>query len=581
MKQLYSIILITICTFINAFSQTISTSTGATSPTPETLYWYEYTPPEGINVNGCNFNWLPTNGQAVVTTSDGTTVGSKFNQRVYLKWTNNILNDGNNIYVSVSLTGCANTSLDGTKTLPVNPKYLPQPIFKTSGGSTITTLNVPCYTPEINLRVEAIADAEYYRWELPAGWSKKGSPGVNLFSTTSPTVDVTTAEGNSNVVIKAYTSIANFNGPSSNLTVTRNPETLTFIANPTVYCNSSKPVTYSVAPIPSATYIWTYPTGWTCSSGCTTNSAVLIPNGQNVSGQQIRVSASSTCGGQTRSTEQSSQTISFSTSTSPEFIVSGPTVVCTSNATFSVPYIAPGIPVTWSVTPTNLFTTSSGTGSTAILNAASSTSFGNAQITFTILNACGTPITLHDDFWVGKPYLSSLTVDGAGVPISCDLGFYETFTGGNHVLTATFFGGSTSPSFLLNSFGSPYVYGGSSGSNFNFNVNSKHINEFEFTISSSLSNPCGSTTTCTYFTNWATFTSPYPNPSNDELSLQLEAAGESKQVSIFNSNQEKVFESGTTEKELVINTAFMPDGYYIVKIMRGSKISTHRLQIKH
>ncbi len=178
------------------FSQTpgaIDFSADADNPIPEKVYWYEFKPPTGWQTTNCNYNWS-TNGQTLVTTSDGNYAGSPFDKRVYIKWLNSPLNnhpDGRK--VTVSLTGCDSTQLIGFEDLTVNPKYLPPPTFQNSGGGTITSLNVPCYTNEITLRIESIPDREFYHWELPIGWSKKGSPGANMFSTTSPTVEVTVA----------------------------------------------------------------------------------------------------------------------------------------------------------------------------------------------------------------------------------------------------------------------------------------------------------------------------------------------------------------------------------------------------
>jgi hypothetical protein len=79
----------------------------------------------------------------------------------------------------------------------------------------------------------------------------------------------------------------------------------------------------------------------------------------------------------------------------------------------------------------------------------------------------------------------------------------------------------------------------------------------------------------------ATITGIFPNPSTNEVNIQLEEAGQQKGILIYNANQEKVFESNTTEKEIVIETTSWPAGNYVVKITRGHRVSTQQLQIKH
>lgn len=260
--------------------------------------------------------------------------------------------------------------------------------------------------------------------------------------------------------------------------------------------------------------------------------------------------------------------------------ITGSSWICTSGNTLALSTIPPNSTFTWQASPANLFAISSGTGSSANLSAANSTVSGQGTITFTISNACGTPVQVSKTVWVGKPYLSSVTYDGMLTPATCS-GLYQSFAPGDHVLTATASGATGNPAFILNSFGSPYVHGDANGSNFNFNVNSKHYNEFEFTISASFSNACGSVSSCTYFTNWATLTGLFPNPSTNEVNLQLGGDNELKNISIYNSSQVKVFESSTTEKELIIGTASFHEGNYVVKIIKGGKISSHHLQIKH
>lgn len=83
-------------------------------------------------------------------------------------------------------------------------------------------------------------------------------------------------------------------------------------------------------------------------------------------------------------------------------IISNSPEVCTSNKNYTLLNIPAGITVTgWSVTPANLFNVSSGTGTTATLRAANSSSAGQATLTFNIRGLCGIA-TVTKSLQVGK-----------------------------------------------------------------------------------------------------------------------------------------------------------------------------------
>lgn len=259
-------------------------------------------------------------------------------------------------------------------------------------------------------------------------------------------------------------------------------------------------------------------------------------------------------------------------------IITGPAVVCNSNTTFTVQN-PDNVPITWVVSGNIDIISGQGTNSLVVKQKQTNNGAGSLQPTLVYCN--NNIVVPQTNVWVGKPYLSSLTYDGQLPPNSCSMGFYQTFTGGDHVLTAIAQGATGNPSLILNTFGSPYVHGDANGNNFNFNTNSKHLNAFEFTISSNFNNACGSASSCTYFTNWASLISPFPNPSESEFMLQLGGEDNLKNIAVYNSTQEQVFTTATTEKELKIGTRQLPDGMYVVKIIIKDKILTYRLQIKH
>ncbi len=83
--------------------------------------------------------------------------------------------------------------------------------------------------------------------------------------------------------------------------------------------------------------------------------------------------------------------------------------LCTTNRSYLLNNLIPGRSATWAVTPTNLFATTSGastsgSGTTVVLRAASGSSSGLATLTFTISagSGCNT-ISVPHQIWVGIP----------------------------------------------------------------------------------------------------------------------------------------------------------------------------------
>lgn len=91
--------------------------------------------------------------------------------------------------------------------------------------------------------------------------------------------------------------------------------------------------------------------------------------------------------------------------------------VCTTNKQFTLTNPIPGRTVTWTVSNTYLFATSggastSGSGTTSTLRAASSNSSGSAVITFTLTQVGCNPVVVTQPIWVGKPGSPSTNPSG-------------------------------------------------------------------------------------------------------------------------------------------------------------------------
>ena len=122
--------------------------------------------------------------------------------------------------------------------------------------------------------------------------------------------------------------------------------------------------------------------------------------------------------------------------------IAGAKSVCTTSKSYTLQNVPAGVNASWTVSPTSLVATSSGTGTTASIRAASSSSSGQATITFTIRggNSC-TATTVTRTIQVGKFTTSQITVSGtvdvcpgnaynytANVPGGHDTGYTYSWT---------------------------------------------------------------------------------------------------------------------------------------------------------
>jgi hypothetical protein len=188
----------------------------------------------------------------------------------------------------------------------------------------------------------------------------------------------------------------------------------------------------------------------------------------------------------------------FSDAADGNYIVGSSLICSSSNSTFTLQLSTPGT-VTWTTSSNATIVSGQGTKTVNIKSNTGASSNGWIQASINL--GCRIVTFPQKSFWAGTPSLTSVTYDGGLTPILC-AGLYQSFTGGDHVLTSVAAGATSNPTFNLNTFGSPYVHGSGNGNNFNFNVNALHT-DIEFTISSYFNNACGTTSTCTYFTNLA------------------------------------------------------------------------------
>ncbi|MBX2967131.1 MAG: T9SS type A sorting domain-containing protein [Cyclobacteriaceae bacterium] len=423
-----------------------------------------------------------------------------------------------------------------------------------------------------------------------------------MFSTTAATVEVTVPEGYSNTSIKVHSSVGSFTGPSTTLPVTRHTDQISITGSPLVYCSSIKPVTYKATHVPGLTYTWTYPSGWSCESGCNASTITLLPDGSDVQGQNVMVRGSITCASQNTQTNTAYVGINFSTALSPDFTISGPLLVCSSGNLFSLANVAPSASITWTATPSNLFTVSSGNGANATLTAANNAN-GQGTLTFTINSNCGNQLQIQRSVWVGLTqylYFSASYSQSHGI-----------------MLSTPYVGGGATAQWSVN---------GVQHAGFDISVQPLCIDDTNqlISISLTLSNQCDSKTVCTQYmfkcppsptlTVWGScgsggggeepeFHEEYqysvsPNPANQLLSISVvtspdsrktseSSTGESKSATTIQSialtdingyvKYSRQYSNGPTKAE--IDVSDLKKGVYILKVSNGKHIETHRVII--
>ena len=210
-----------------------------------------------------------------------------------------------------------------------------------------------------------------YTWAFPAGWTITAGQGTN-------SVTVTAGATAGNVTVTPSNSCGN--GTAQTLALTPNsvpaqPDAISGNANP---CQGSSQV-YSVTNVPSVTYTWAFPAGWTITAGQGTNSVTVTVG---VTNGNVTVVPSNVCGNGT------SRSLALTVATlpaQPGAISPVTTSVCrnSSHPFMVMPPPPPGVTYTWAF-PGATVQSGQGTNVVSIL-------FGNTSGTLTVTpsNACG------------------------------------------------------------------------------------------------------------------------------------------------------------------------------------------------
>lgn len=249
--------------------------------------------------------------------------------------------------------------------------------------------------------------------------------------------------------------------------------------------------------------------------------------------------------------------------TIPISSLTGPSLICTSG-TFTLNN-APATTISWSVSPSNLVSPSSGTGATANVSLVSN---GNSTITFSV--GCGNPATFAMDFHTG-PYSSSDYPISGPSSASCNNDVYysiPTLAGVTRINWIwpsdwTYSSGQGTTNLAL-------IAGPSSG-----------------IVGAGVDNTCGpsgsyATIYTTMFCSSISSMAVYPNPASNELNVSFKEnsskinAKESLEwaydLKVYNAHQELIYAVKSDRKEIKINTQNFPRGTYILNILHGEAV---------
>jgi beta-glucanase (GH16 family) len=249
-----------------------------------------------------------------------------------------------------------------------------------------------------------------------------------------------------------------------------------------------------------------------------------------------------------------------------------PNLICSSGtATLDVDNNAENI--TWQLSPSNLFSTTSGSGSTANINTQSGAS-GLATITFAFEMPGGEEFTKQKDFWVGAPKIDYIS--GPTYAPNNDWATYYAHPN-NYLMSATDYEWILSP---LNG-NSVYDYG--------WTTDIAFYNQGTYQLVSRAQNTCG----------WGPYTvlglevynsrslAISPNPTTGETTITINPASEKEllvsawDLEIFTPTQAlKEKKTRLKGSSTVINTASWQEGVYVVRALYNNEVITGKLIVK-
>ncbi|EMR04244.1 T9SS type A sorting domain-containing protein [Cesiribacter andamanensis] len=277
--------------------------------------------------------------------------------------------------------------------------------------------------------------------------------------------------------------------------------------------------------------------------------------------------------------------------------VSGPSLVCTSNATFSVSNLAPGVSVEW--TKSGNLDYISGQGTSNYVVAAASGVNGPGWVQADVTGPCGGPISYRHNVWVGQPTasLEVITTDCIKPRHKWTL---PQLAGATYTWSI-----NTSNLYLLGSGNSVEVIN-TGGVNHNSSqpytiTNTIRRDRFCSQTSSTTTTfhqpdecYCGIRTTgcspnpCTGSNCWEPM-SVFPNPADGEFNIEInettlkvkDGLDTAVDIYLYNNSNELVYSKKDVRKKLTIPVRTLPNGIYHLHLVHATGTQVVHVIIQH
>jgi hypothetical protein len=196
---------------------------------------------------------------------------------------------GDNGSITVTASNSCGTSAAATKSVTVSNGAPATP--GTIAGSLEQCINKTSLS--YNITAVANASATGYVWTVPSGWTITSSGTTNGISVSTSGSAVA-----GNITVTASNSCGT--SPAQSLAVITSPGTPSAPAAPTgpsSICPTVSGLVYTIAAVANATsYLWTLPTGWSITSGSSTNTITVTATAPTAVSGNISVKAVNACG---------------------------------------------------------------------------------------------------------------------------------------------------------------------------------------------------------------------------------------------------------------------------------------------
>ena len=269
----------------------------------------------------------------------------------------------------------------------------------------------------------------------------------------------------------------------------------------------------------------------------------------------------------------------------PSGTISGPSPLCSSSDTYTLNEIPQGFSVTWSATPSHLFTSTSGSGS-SFSTAWDGSGSGSGTITATLSGECGS-VELTKNIWAGRPAQPMLIFPN------------DQVAEGKRYQACAVAPGASSYDWLV---GGGSIMGGQGTDCIQFEV---YCNHFLDLIVDGV-NACGTGARgeknvdidCSGDGSWEIL-SIHPNPSDERLTVIVEENQDQYSSSspkrsnhktersdtytyyLYDLYHQLVRQFETNKRRVQITTNNLDAGFYILHVVKGEKVYRAKIEIRH